>query len=429
MDVLIVGAGTIGLSSAYHLAQRGYTVTCLDAHPVPSPLSAGFDINKIVRTEYDTELYTRIAHEAINMWRTPPFSGAFHETGWLTATSISDPEKSTFNKSVENTIRYGDPSRLVRLRTVEEIKAKVPILSGDMTGWTGVYNGNAGWCDSSLALRLVQQACVELGVNFVHGPAGTAKGLSRRSDGTVDGVTTQDGIIHRASKIVLSLGAWSESFLDEPALNFGGQLLGVGVMTAHIQLNPEEAARYKSLCVVDCEGMGYFFPPTDTGILKLCDLSPGRPNMRHAGDGSERSVPVDPQQGVPEDIRRTGEQGVRRLLRATLPELANKPFQTFKVRPLFRGDCFECATIILAQACWDSEAFDGSWIISPHPASPCTLFIATGGSRHTFKNLPNVGQYVADMIEDKLPKELKEEWRWRADKVEGNEWNGRNSWE
>jgi sarcosine oxidase / L-pipecolate oxidase len=81
------------------------------------------------------------------------------------------------------------------------------------------------------------------------------------------------------------------------------------------------------------------------------------------------------------------------------------------------------------QACWDAEAFDGSWIISPHPSSPSTLFLATGGSRHTFKNLPNIGRYVVDMIEGKLPRELEEEWRWRPGRVRGGEWDSRKTWE
>jgi sarcosine oxidase/L-pipecolate oxidase len=47
--VLILGGGTWGCSTALHLARRGYTnVVVLDAHPIPSPISAGNDVNKIV---------------------------------------------------------------------------------------------------------------------------------------------------------------------------------------------------------------------------------------------------------------------------------------------------------------------------------------------------------------------------------------------
>lgn len=48
-SIIIVGAGTWGCSTALHLARRGYrNVTVLDPHPVPSPIAAGNDINKIM---------------------------------------------------------------------------------------------------------------------------------------------------------------------------------------------------------------------------------------------------------------------------------------------------------------------------------------------------------------------------------------------
>lgn len=47
--ILIAGGGTWGCSTALHLARRGYTdVTVLDVHPIPSPISAGNDVNKMV---------------------------------------------------------------------------------------------------------------------------------------------------------------------------------------------------------------------------------------------------------------------------------------------------------------------------------------------------------------------------------------------
>ena len=46
--ILIVGCGTWGSSTTLHLVRRGYKhVTVLDPYEVPSPISAGNDINKI----------------------------------------------------------------------------------------------------------------------------------------------------------------------------------------------------------------------------------------------------------------------------------------------------------------------------------------------------------------------------------------------
>lgn len=61
--VLIIGGGTFGLSAAYHLAKSGYTdVTVLEKGAfIPSPASAGNDLNKIIRAEYEDPFYAELA--------------------------------------------------------------------------------------------------------------------------------------------------------------------------------------------------------------------------------------------------------------------------------------------------------------------------------------------------------------------------------
>jgi sarcosine oxidase/L-pipecolate oxidase len=62
-SVLIIGAGTFGISTAYHLAVSGYrNLKVLDrAAIIPSSYSAGTDLNKIIRAEYEDPFYTSLA--------------------------------------------------------------------------------------------------------------------------------------------------------------------------------------------------------------------------------------------------------------------------------------------------------------------------------------------------------------------------------
>lgn len=61
--VAILGAGAWGLSTALHLTEAGYThVTVFDqASEIPSTFSGAYDLNKIVRAEYEDEFYTELA--------------------------------------------------------------------------------------------------------------------------------------------------------------------------------------------------------------------------------------------------------------------------------------------------------------------------------------------------------------------------------
>lgn len=48
-NIIVVGCGAFGLSTALHLARRGFkNVLAFGTHPVPSPVSASNDINKII---------------------------------------------------------------------------------------------------------------------------------------------------------------------------------------------------------------------------------------------------------------------------------------------------------------------------------------------------------------------------------------------
>jgi len=68
------------------------------------------------------------------------------------------------------------------------------------------------------------------------------------------------------------------------------------------------------------------------------------------------------------------------------PDLAEKPFKSTRL-------------------CWYNDTPDGNWIIGRHPANP-SIILATGGSGHAYKFLPVIGRLVADILENKLSKEL-----------------------
>jgi sarcosine oxidase/L-pipecolate oxidase len=69
--IIIIGGGAWGLSTALYLTEAGYSdVTILDrAEAILSPYSAAYDLNKIVRAEYEGDFYSKLAlvcHHFIN---------------------------------------------------------------------------------------------------------------------------------------------------------------------------------------------------------------------------------------------------------------------------------------------------------------------------------------------------------------------------
>src|SRR5215831_10283745 len=87
VDILVVGAGIFGITTALELKTRGYHVAVLDPGPLPHPLAASTDISKVVRMEYGAdEVYMALGERAIAGWRRwneTLCPGAFHEVGLL----------------------------------------------------------------------------------------------------------------------------------------------------------------------------------------------------------------------------------------------------------------------------------------------------------------------------------------------------------
>lgn len=421
--IIIVGAGVFGLSSAWWLARAGYhNIKVLDRWPVPSPSSAGYDRNKIIRTEYPDDIYSVLSQEAIQLWRDPLWKDVFHPTGWIYGTDGSkdqDREK-TFLTAVSNTHLLGDPSKIVELPNWDAAIHLYPSLAfahdrrqaqvgiyadgqstpkGRTPTFRGIYNGNAGWVESTNAMLILKRECERLGVEFVAGESGAVVEFVRDpvNPTKVVGVRTANGTIWRSEKVIVAVGAYSETLLD-----FKGQLQASGYCVSHIRMTEEQYQRYKDLPVLNIARRGYCFPPNEDRIFKICNLDITVVNRERwpepSCDWGVRSLPRDQAYHPTDSQPRVGREKTLEFARYILPEFGDAEIESSKV-------------------CWDVETHDDNWIVGYHDSAPDSLFIATGGSGYTFKNLTNIGKYVVQALEGKLDPEWKDQWRWRPDRV------------
>lgn len=254
-SVLIIGGGTFGSSTAYHLSQRGYkSIKVLDRWPIPSVEAAGNDINKVIRADYSEPLYSRLAGEALKVWQDQSgiLKGLFYQTGWLIGTG--DLTLPFCEASLKNAEKLGHEKG--QWLSANEVKSRWPVLTGNFPDWQILWNGNAGWANARGGLTVMATEAVKAGAKYISGDAGYVKNLLFDADGACLGAKCADGSAHFADIVVLAAGASAAELLD-----MKGLLVAKGHTVGHIQLSSEEAEKYKDMPLIDHLKHGWFTSP------------------------------------------------------------------------------------------------------------------------------------------------------------------------
>ncbi|KAJ4247828.1 hypothetical protein NW762_013037 [Fusarium torreyae] len=394
--ILIVGGGTWGCSTTLHLARRGYTnVTVLDVNHIPSPISAGHDVNKIAGRLTDSDndgededsIWQALGHAAAQGWlHDPVFSPYCHNTGYVLSGSTPESIKAVVEDEIGDKINEYSP-----LNTAEEFRKTMPpgVLTGDFPGWKGFYKSEgAGWVHARKALTSAFEESKRLGVKFITGcPEGQVESLIFE-DGDVRGAKTADEKEHRADRTILSAGASAELFLD-----FENQIRPTAWTLGHIQMTPEEAKLYKNLPVLFNINKGFFMEPDeDLHQLKMCDEHPGYCNWEtKPGSKMPTSIPFAKHQ-VPVE----SERHMRDFLKDIMPQLADR-------------------SLVHARICWCADTLDRMFLITYHPRHP-SLVVASGDCGTGYKHITSIGKFITDCMEGTLEKRFAKFWRWRPEK-------------
>ncbi|CZT07265.1 related to fructosyl amino acid oxidase [Rhynchosporium agropyri] len=386
-SILIIGAGTWGCSTALHLARRGYkNVTVLDRYELPSPISAGNDINKIMEEGSSTSSSGDSLNETLRRLAThgwlhdPVFSPHYHNTGY----AICAHTPAGLEQLIKHEKIHENPDFDI-LDTPEKFRALMPegILTGDFPNWKGGFRKTgAGWVFARGALMSAFQEASRLGVEFITGPPGDAKTLLVEN-GDVVGAEIADGTRHLSKTTILASGAQAPDLVD-----MKDQLRPTAWTLAHIALAPSECLMYKNLPVLFNLESGFFMEPdVEHGELKICDEHPGYCNWSTDTTGNRINIPFARKQ-----IPKEAELRVREFLTHTMPHLAERPFS-------------------FARVCWCADTPDRNFLIDRHPDFK-NLVLAVGGSGHGFMHITSVGGFIADAMEGTLDEVLKQAFRW-----------------
>ncbi|KAH7165219.1 FAD dependent oxidoreductase [Dactylonectria macrodidyma] len=393
--VLIVGGGTFGFSTALELSEPQFTdITVLDSgSELPSPLSAGCDLNKIVRVEYDDDFYTSLALDAVAEWKTPFFAPFYEQSGLINATLSGGDEKDhkTLRRHLDSVAnRPGiPPGSISCFESGDDIRATAPQLTGSMEGWSGHMNRFGGFARAGKAMAAVHAQCRKNSVKFVLG-ADEGQAETLIFDGArCIGARTRCGRVHRARRTIVALGAHVARLVPSIA----PQITAKAWSVAHLHLSPAQADSMMGTPVVNCRDLGFFFEPDpDTGLLKLCAHRAGLTNY---GRG-ETSVPPSSSSGLAPAgrIPREDNDKLVSLIKAAMPQFSSIPLTRRFI-------------------CWCGDTTDSNFIIDFVPGTEDqSLLVFSGDSGHAFKMFPIAGRWAREVLEQGEQK--LDRWKWKG---------------
>ncbi|EXJ63561.1 uncharacterized protein A1O5_11322 [Cladophialophora psammophila CBS 110553] len=400
-DVLIIGAGIFGTSTAYHLCPSHADpsrITVLDRAPAPSPQAASSDINKIVRADYSKAFYMDLAYEAMEYWTDNPIMKPyFHQTGWV---MLDERDSDLADRIRRNFRESGRPDTSADI-SLDQVRSNWGgVLCGiDTTGYSKAYtNSSAGWADASAAVAAMMNEAVKAGVKY---KVGEVKELLSDGD-KLTGVRTADGRTFTGEKIVLATGAWTpwlmapleETMALSQEHSIQRQIQAAGVCVAAFHVSEEEARHYSQMPVLIYGAKGEAMPPTEERLIKFTNAHTFLNTQSHPETGQNISVPAPDQHSVPESLQH---QSVE-IIRQRVPQILDGG----RVPDDWR-------------LCWDAISPDQNQLIAQHPDPRLSnLYFATAGSFHSWKFLPNIGKYVVNVLDGKSNgPERDEAWCWK----------------
>jgi len=350
-DLIVVGGGVFGLSTALEAGRRGRQTLVLDRAAVPNPISASYGPSRKIRSTYLDPHYTRLALEAMAGWRRIEA-----ETGkelYVAAgnLNVSDGEADTHLETLEANARRGGAK--VRWLDADDLRRE---FAQFRRGHRALLEEEAGFLRATDCVVALMELAEKHGVRFATGHDAAVA----RSGG---GVEVRTGAAtYRAPQVVVAAGGWSKRLFPE---------LGRALWQC------QQGIMYlEGVPAAFCRPAFIPYSGADTGFYGF-PAEPGRAGFKLA-----RHLVTDPIDD-PDFDRRTTPSG--------FVEAAGE----------FMRDWFgldPSAYRATYESCMYNLSTSNDFLLDFHPEMP-GVFLATAGSGHGFKFGSILGQIVLDRLD------------------------------
>lgn len=358
VDVIVVGAGSMGMAAGYFLAKKGLRTVLLDSHQPPHVYGSHHGDTRIIRHAYgEGRQYVPLALRAQKLWvELEEESGKklFHQTGML---CVGEPSSTFTDEVIASATTYGLPLDVL---TAEELRYRWPGISVP-DGFTGCLETTSGVLFSERCIEAYSEACTNSGATLMTNSQ--VEQIELNKEGVI--VKTKENV-YTADRAVISAGAWMGKILSSVGLNVPLSPTRKTVAWFDSDESLYDASAFPAFFFDLLHEQYYGFPSFDG-----CGLKIGRHDAGHKVDPDE----VNRAFGVHSE----DEEDVRRFLENHMPQAAG---------PLREG-----------KVCLYTLTPDEHFIIDRLPDYP-HVALAAGFSGHGFKFSSVVGEILSELVAD-----------------------------
>jgi sarcosine oxidase, subunit beta len=354
-DAIVVGAGVVGASIAFHLAERGIDTLVLDRQGPAAGSTARS--GALIRAHYPTALEADLTWESLTgyfePWGERVGGGCgFTRTGFAYLVGEENVEALRYNVALQRGV--GVDTRLVGPEELGEIDPALNTAGVALAA----YEPRGGYADPAATAVGLLRAAVALGARFERR---RVTAILQRA-GRIRGVQTDAGPLE-AGKVVLAAGAWSVPLAGSVGLD-----LPIRPARVRVALFERPYELPTHLTLIDTIEGFYARPAAERATL--------------IGSRDSLEWLESPEEPTPEPDAAFVEGASLRLGRR-IPALAGAPYRSGRSGIL-------------------DMTPDGRPILGS--AGPDGLFLAVGWSGTGFKKAPAVGAELARWISDGAPK-------------------------
>lgn len=350
-DLIVVGGGVFGLSTALEAGRRGRRTLVVDRGAVPNPVAASYGPSRKIRSTYLDPHYTRLALEAMAGWRRLEAETGTELYVAVGNLNVSDGPADAHLETLEANARLGGAK--VRWLDAGGLRREFPQFR---RGHRALLEEEAGFLRATDCVTALRGLAEKHGVRFATGhDAAVAPGGNGAEVRT--GTAT-----YRAPQVVVAAGGWSKRLFPE----LGRALWQCQQGIMYLEGVPEAFCRPAFVPYSGADTGFYGFP-----------AEPGRAGFKLA-----RHLVTEPIED-PDFDRRTTPSG---FVEAAAEFL----------RDWFGLDPGRYRAIY--ESCMYNLSASNDFLLDFHPGMR-SVFLATAGSGHGFKFGSILGRIVLDRLD------------------------------